>query len=204
MRHVAPSGFGSFSNPDSFVVDVAGNVTRSFADTSRTGGWITASVWSDDDADGYWDSGELALSGVTVTVAGGGQSVTDTHGEVEVFVPAGGYSISVSPLSGYSTTTTNPVTGTMTVGGTRTASFGQYKSVSTTVTGYVFTDTDGDGTMNGVEAGRSGVTVTAYIGTSTLYATAKSDAAGKYTFTLPTPAPGSGTTYSIGCAQVSG
>jgi prepilin-type N-terminal cleavage/methylation domain-containing protein len=204
LRHVAPSGFGSFSNPDSFVVDVAGNVTRSFADTSRTGGWITASVWSDDDADGYWDSGELALSGVTVTVAGGGQSVTDTHGEVEVFVPAGGYSISVSPLSGYSTTTTNPVTGTMTVGGTRTASFGQYKSVSTTVTGYVFTDTDGDGTMNGVEAGRSGVTVTAYIGTSTLYATAKSDAAGKYTFTLPTPAPGSGTTYSIGCAQVSG
>ncbi len=72
LRHVAPTGFGSFSNPDSFTIDVAGNVTRSFADTSRTGGWITASVWSDDDADGYWDSGESALSGVTVTVAGGG------------------------------------------------------------------------------------------------------------------------------------
>lgn len=204
LRHVAPTGFGSFSNPDSFTIDVAGNVTRSFADTSRTGGWITASVWSDDDADGYWDSGESALSGVTVSVAGGGQSVTDSHGQIETFVPAGGYSLSVTPLSGYSTTTTNPVTGTMTVGGTRTASFGQYRSVATTVTGYVFTDTDGSGTMNGVEVGRSGVTVSAYIGTSTLYSTTRTDAAGRYTFSLPTPAAGSGTTYSIGCAMVSG
>lgn len=204
LRHVAPSGFGSFSNPDSFTIDVAGNVTRSFADTSRTGGWITASVWSDDDSDGYWDAGESALSGVTVSVADGGQSVTNARGQIEAFVPAGAYSLSVTPLSGYSTTTTNPVTGTMTIGGTRTASFGQYKSVATTVTGYVFTDTDGSGTMNGIEAGRSGVTVSAYIGTSTLYSTTKTDAAGKYTFSLPTPAAGSGTTYSIGCAMVAG
>ncbi len=130
--------------------------------------------------------------------------MTDAHGQIETFVPAGTYSLSVTPLSGYSTTTTNPVTGTMTVGGTRTATFGQYKSVATTVTGYVFTDTDGSGTMNGIEAGRSGMTVSAYIGTSTIYSTTRTDAAGKYTFSLPTPAAGSGTTYSIGCAMVAG
>ncbi|MFN8586734.1 MAG: SdrD B-like domain-containing protein [Candidatus Eisenbacteria bacterium] len=204
LRHVAPQGFGSYSNPDSFTVDVAGNVSRSFADTSRTGGWITATVWSDDDADGVWDGGELALSGVTVIVAGGAQTVTNTSGQVQVFVPAGAWSLSVTPLSGYSTTTTNPVTGTMTVGGNQTARFGQYKSVATSVSGYVFKDTDGSGALNGIETGIANVTVTAYIGTSTTYATTKTDASGKYTFSLPTPAAGSGTTYSIGCAMVSG
>ncbi len=204
LRHVVPQGFGSFSIPDSFDLQVTSNQTRSFADTSRTGGWVTASVWNDDDADGTWDVDETALSGVTVTVAGGGQSVTNAHGQVEVFVPAGAWSVSVTPLSGYSTTTTNPATGTMTVGGRQSARFGQYKSVATTVTGYVFKDTDGSGTLNGIETGLSGVTVTAYIGTSTTYASTKTDASGKYTFTLPTPAVGSGTTYSIGSAMVSG
>lgn len=204
LRHVAPSGFGSFSKPDSFTLSVAGNETRSFADTSRTGGWVTATVWSDNDADGYWDKDEAALSGVTISVAGGGQALTNAQGMVEVFVPAGVYSISITPLSGYSTTTSNPVSGKMTIGGTQTVTFGQYKSVATTVTGYVFTDTDGSGTMNGIEAGRSGVTVSAYVGTSTLYSTTKTDAAGKYTFSLPTPSAGSGTTYSIGCAMVAG
>ncbi|MBI5170067.1 MAG: VCBS repeat-containing protein [Candidatus Eisenbacteria bacterium] len=204
LRHVAPAGFGSYSVPDSFTVDVAGNVTRSFADTSRTGGWITASVWSDDDADGYWDTGESALSGVTMSAGSGAQNLTDSRGRADLFVTAGPYSLSTTPLSGYSMTTANPVTGTMTIGGTRTAQFGQYRAVSTTVNGAVFTDTDGSGTWNGIETGRSGVTVTAYIGTSTLYSTTRTDAAGKYTFSLPTPAVGSGTTYSIGCAQVAG
>ena len=204
LRHTAPIGFGSYSSPDSFVVDVAANESRSFADTSRTGGWITASVWDDTDGNGVWGGSETALSGVTIALAGGGQGVTDAHGQFEMFAPAGAWSLSVTPLSGYSVTTGNPATGSMTMGGTQTAQFGLYRSVATTVSGCVFTDTDGSGTMNGAESGRSNVTVTAYVGTSTVYSTTRTDASGRYSFSLPTPASGSGTTYSIGCASISG
>lgn len=204
LRHVVPQGFGSYSSPDSFDLSVAASETRSFADTSRTGGWVTVSVWEDTDSDGAWDAGESALSGVTVSAAGGGMSVTDAQGQVELFVPIGAWSVSATPLADYSSTTTNPVTGTMTAGGRQTASFGQYRSSETTVTGYVFRDTDGSGAINGTEAGISGVTVRAYIGTSTICASTTTNASGLYTFTLPTPAAGSGTTYSIGASLVSG
>jgi len=204
LRHAPPVGFGSFSSPDSFVIDVAANESRSFADTSRTGGWITASVWDDTDGNGVWGGSETALSGVTVALAGGGQGVTNAQGRFEMFTPTGAWSLSVTPLSGYSVTTTNPATGSMTVGGTQTAQFGLYRSVATPVSGCVFTDTDGSGTMNGAESGRGNVTVTAYVGAATVYSTTRTDAAGRYSFSLPTPASGSGTTYSIGCASISG
>lgn len=204
LRHSAPSGYGSFSLPDSFTLSIAANESRSFADTTRTGGWVTVSVWDDANADGIWGAGEVALSGVTVTLAGGGQGITSLSGTVDMFVPAGAWSFTVTPLSGYSSTTANPVTGTMTAGQTQTATFGQYHSAATTVTGYVFTDADGSGTMNGAEAGRSGVTVTSYLGTSTVYSTTSTDVSGKYTFTLPTPSLGSGTTYSVGCGAIAG
>ena len=92
----------------------------------------------------------------------------------------------------------------MTVGGTRTATFGQYK---------VGRDDRDRLRVHGHRrqrhderhrGGRSGVTVTAHIGTSTTYPSTKTDAAGKLSFSLPTPAAGSGTTYSIGCAMVAG
>jgi hypothetical protein len=204
LRHVAPQGYGSFSSPDSFSISVSGAETRSFADTARTGGWVTVDVFEDTDGNGIRGAGESALGAVTVALSPvGTQAATNAGGQASLFSPTGSWHVGATPPAGYALTTTSPVAVVVTQGGTATATFGMRQSSGGTITGRVYHDTNGDGSYNGLDAGIAGVVVTvkdaagaATIGTGT------SAANGTYSISVP-PTSG-GSSYQVTCASVAG
>lgn len=207
LKHTPPTGYGTYSVPDSFVLAVASAETRSFADTARTGGTVSLHVWDDTDADGTQDAGEANLSGVTLTLSPGGQTAaTNNSGDASLFSSVGNWSVAATLPQNYSATTSNPVTGSMTAGGAVTAAIGMRTAANGTITGTVFNDANGNGTLDGAESGISGVTVTASTGGLlglVTQATAVTNASGVYTMSLPATT-GLGALYTLACAAQSG
>lgn len=160
LKHKPPPGYGVWTSPDSFVVTVGPAVSRSFADTARAGGTVTAYTYEDEDGDGFQDAGELAMANVTMTLAPGPDvQSTNTSGYSTHFSPVGNYTVTATPPDSFIATTTNPVSGTMVDGGSASYSFGLKQSAMSTFQGKVFTDNNRNGTLDGGEAGIQGVWV---------------------------------------------
>src|SRR5207249_5431484 len=107
--------------PDSFTVTVGPAASRSFADTVVSGGWITAKVFEDLDGNGVWKSGEPWREGESFTVTHSNDTEdTDDTGTALLFSKVGGFTLTLAVPDSFSCETSNPVTGTMTQGGSLT------------------------------------------------------------------------------------
>ncbi len=188
LRHVPPSGYGVYTSPDSFVVTVGPATTRSFADTATAGGWVTSFTYHDVDGDGIFDTpGDTVLAVTKVTVTPGPDvQYTDYTGYATNFARVGAYTVTVTAPDSFAATTTNPVSGTMTAGGSAAYSFGFRKSGMGTVKGKVFVDNNRDGLLSAGEPGLSGVyvMVTPDAG-STVVGWQYSDASGDFSIDVP-------------------
>lgn len=199
LKHTPPAGFGSYSSPDSFSLTVGPATTRSFADTARTGGWVTANVYSDLNTSGTFDAGEPAVSGVKLTFSPGGTvGYSDGSGNCTFFAQTGGYSVTCTPPDSFLTTSTNPVTGTMTTGGSAAIKFGVALNNKGTVEGTVFRDNNRNGTIDAGETGINNVWVgVTNDGGITILGFAYTDASGDYSIDVPVNDPPHTTPNSI-------
>jgi uncharacterized repeat protein (TIGR01451 family)/LPXTG-motif cell wall-anchored protein len=121
-------------------------------------GQIGDRVWFDVDADGVQDAGEVGINGVTLTLSGAGAGTDVTVGDGDyVFteLPAGTYTVVVTPPAGYTATTPTSVTYTLADGEIYLdADFGFTQLIdlelSKTVSpeSIVFTDTTQSGTFS--------------------------------------------------------
>jgi prepilin-type N-terminal cleavage/methylation domain-containing protein len=191
LKHTAPTGFGSYNSPDSFIVTIGPAITRSFSDTVKAGGWVTATVYNDLNGNAVQNFGEPVRSEVAVTLNPGNQMLyTDSLGQVRLFASTGGYSVAVTPPDSFIVTTPNPVSGTMVNNGTGSMVFGIQQSGTGTVSGTVFRDNNRNGV---VDAGETGIQ-NAYVvitpdGGITSLGYAYTDASGNYTINPPVNDP---------------
>lgn len=173
LKHIAPMGYGSWSNPDTFNVMV-GNaaVTRSFADTARAGGNVTIFAYNDANDNGVFDAGETGMSGIKFTMdpgsPGNTTGLTDANGYVTLFTGVGNYRITCTkPDSLGVTGASSSVTGSnpfdssspMTNGGSASVSIGLTSQLTNHISGKVFVDANRDGNLQGSEVGITGVWV---------------------------------------------
>ena len=205
LRHTAPMGYGSFAKPDSFVVNVAGPQSFTFADTACQGAWVNAKVWEDVNQNGVMDAGESVLPGVLVGMVPGGNSAsTNASGVASLFVPAGAWAVAATPPANYSLATINPVTGTAAGGAAIPIAFGMFKSTSGTLSGTVYLDKNSNATFDGTDTGISGVTVTVTDASgSASFASGTTDGSGNFSLTVPQNGSAA-TGYTITCAQPAG
>ena len=178
---------------------------------------LSGLVFSDDDASGALNGAETGLAGITVQLSGGPTTaadvVTGTGGRY-TFGPLapGTYTVTAVVPTGSTATTPNPVTVTVTAGTAATAPDIGLQGTSGSLTGPVFTDTDGNGVDDGAgDPARAGVTVTLSLnGTTVATTTTGTDGtysftglpAGTYTVTATTPAGTTATTPLTGTVVV--
>lgn len=201
LRHTPPQGYGTFSKPDSFVVTVAGtSLTRSFADTARTGGWINVHVWSDDNGNGKQESSEANLPGILVTKqAGQVSAATDAAGTVRAFAQVGGWSVTVSVPDTMTATTANPVTGVIANNGdSATVAVGLKLATTGHVTGTVYADNNKSGTREVTDLGIANVWVGVSLDNGLSYTCfATTDASGNYDIVVPANDPPRTNAYKV-------
>ncbi len=124
--------------------------------------------FNDLDGDGTWDGGEPALAGWTINISGdgGGALVTDANGFYETWVGGGSHTISETAQDGWSQTTPTAnggtyvftaVSGTIPGADKLNQNFGNFQNIS--VSGTVYRDYNGNGTVDGADVAMSGVTV---------------------------------------------
>ena len=202
LKHTPAAGYGSYSSPDTFNVTIStAAVTRSFADTAASGGWVTVKVFDDVDGDGTLDYTEGWLSSINVTLTGAtnASGTTDANGSALLFAGTGSYVVAPVPPDSLTPTTTSPLSGTMTNGGTGGPhTFGLKKQLVGHVKGTVFLDANRNGAMDGSETGIAdvwagvtndgGVTVLGYVNT---------DASGKYHIPVPINSPPTTSPYTV-------
>jgi prepilin-type N-terminal cleavage/methylation domain-containing protein len=188
LRHTPPSGYGVWSNPDSFVVNLTNAaVHHNFADTARAGGWVNVLAYNDANGNAIQDGGEGPLSGIQMAITPGTDVVfTDASGAAQLFAPVGGFSVAATPPDSLVSTTPNPVSGTMTNGGTASVVFGFKTSLIGTIKGKVFRDNNRNGIFDGTDSGIQNV----YVGVTpdnglTMLGYAYTDANGDYSIVVP-------------------
>ena len=205
LKHTPPAGYGSFTTPDSFSITLASTtITRSFADTARSGGNVTVSVYEDKDGSGTKDPGEGQLQSIGVTLAGT-TGYTDASGVVVLFSAPGTYSALVTVPDSMTCISTNPQTGTMTNGGSGSLTFGLKRSANGKIRGKVFKDTNKNGTYDAGEPGQQG----AWVGATkdagiNVAGYAYSDASGDYEIVVPANDPPRTTPYSVYVVPIAG
>lgn len=200
LRHTPPAGFGVRTSPDSFVVTIASApVTRSFADTARAGGTVSMFVYEDQDGNGAMNGAEGPLPGIQVTMSPGGETqATSASGTAALFAQEGGYSVQVLVPDSMTATTTNPVSGTMTNGGSASYSVGLKRSANGKLRGYVYRDNNRNMVRDSGEPGiqNAWVGVTTDAGVS-VQGYAYTDASGLYEITVPVNDPPRTQPYSV-------
>jgi prepilin-type N-terminal cleavage/methylation domain-containing protein len=199
LRQEVPEGYGAFA-PDTFVVNFLlsqSNVTHSFADTARHGGWIVTTCWQDTDGDDVRDVGEPLEARVPVTVNGDTRD-TDGSGQTAHFVSPGTWTVSATAPDSMYVTTTNPLTVTVVDGDTTAAEFGLVTGGTGTVTGKVWKDLDRDGVVDAGEPGIPGVWVAITKNATTeVLGFATTDASGDYSVEVPSNDPDHVTPYEL-------
>jgi fimbrial isopeptide formation D2 family protein/uncharacterized repeat protein (TIGR01451 family) len=136
-------------------------------DFGERGTFVSGIVWIDTDRDGTLDGGENGrLGGVTVTLSGTdllGNSVllttTTTITGFYIFdnLPAGNYVIEQTQPTGYGSSTPNTLSVNVPLTGLTDQNFGETVS---TLSGYVYVDSNNNGVFDAGESGIGGVTVT--------------------------------------------
>ncbi len=148
---------------------------------ARTSSMIRGRVFHDADADGMIDLGETGIPGVEIRLAGQSLSAqTDNFGAYFFALPAGSYSVQEVDPIGYTSTTANLVSVTVSAGQGVEVNYGDKSTQPTgVIIGTVFEDLDKDGIMNGIEEGMEGVHITLDSGVETY-----SNEKGIYAFTV--------------------
>jgi uncharacterized repeat protein (TIGR01451 family) len=159
------------TTPNTVVLNVTlGNSYRvDFGDvptgTSETWASILGAVFHDANGNGVQDSGEVGLSGVTVTLDGATAITTDLYGRYSFSTTvAGVHAVVETDLPGYRSTTPNTVVLNVTLGNSYGVDFGDVPTNTSetwaSILGAVFDDANGNGVQDSGEVGLSGVTVT--------------------------------------------
>lgn len=198
LRHTPPAGFGVFTSPDSFAITLVNTtITRSFADTARSGGWAQLSIFEDLDGNGTQGSGEGPLAGIPVSTSGS-SDYTNSSGVVSLFVSPGTYSAHVTVPDSMRSTTANPQTGSMSNGGSASHSFGLQRSANGKLRGKVFKDVNKNGVLDSGETGIQGVWVGATTdGGISVAGYATTDVNGDYEVVVPANDPPRTRPYSL-------
>lgn len=206
LKHIAPSGYGILTSPDSTMITLGPGTTYSFADTAKTGGQVHARVYRDLNGNGYRDDGEPGEPDIQLTGTPGPDiEFTGGNGEATVFAQVGAFTITLSPPDSLMTTTPNPVTGIMMNGDTASVAFGVRPTPLGTVAGKVFRDVNRNGILDGGEVGMPNVWVgvTRDAGT-TVSGYTSTDANGDYTIRAPANDPPRTVSYSVFMSPPSG
>src|SRR6266545_38792 len=161
VREIDPAGYTS-TTANSVPVNVApgGAANANFGDQQQ--GTISGTVFSDLNGDRAQNAGEGGLGGVTIELVNSSGTVvatTTTAGNGSYLfsgVTAGNYTVHETDPSGYASTTANTVPVSIVAGGAATANFGDQQQ--STISGTVFSDLNGDGTLNTAEIGTGGAT----------------------------------------------
>ncbi|MBI1291994.1 hypothetical protein GC173_12250, partial [bacterium] len=162
-----PAGTSVTSTNPVTITLTAGQTNNSGDFTLLMRGSVTGTVYTDTNGNGSKDDGETGIGGVLVTVTNGlGGSFTDTteaDGTWSVSgVPAGEASVNVNdadlPAGAVQTGGNDPTTVTV-VGGSSVDTADGYQ-LRGSVTGTVYTDTNGNGSKDDGETGIGGVLVT--------------------------------------------
>ena len=205
-EYTTPAGYVNFSSPESLSVTVPPATTRSFPNVPIEGGIIHTFVFVDADNDGAFDAGETGRSAVKVVYSPAARTqYTDVSGQDSAFTSVGSYTVTVTAPDSFIVTTTNPVTGTMTDGGSESVSFGIYRAAIGTIRGTVFRDNNRNQTQDMGEGGFEGVWVGVTTdGGLTVPGYAYTDASGNYSVTVPINDPPHTTPYSVMCIPPAG
>ena len=164
---------GSFTGSTSSSVTLSGGGTQTgnvgLQTALTVGGIVSGVVFSDQNGNGVRDTGEAVQGGVTVFLDANGNGTLDT-GEVSAATGATGqFSLTATtngqatlravPTGSFTSSTSSVVN--LTGGNTLTSNVGLRAAagVGGTVTGSVFVDANGNGTLDTGEQARSGVTV---------------------------------------------
>src|SRR5262249_51179587 len=133
---------------------------KDLADTSMAGGWVNAFAYKDANSSASWDAGDTPLQNILLTLNPGNRTAyTDVNGNASLFAGVGTYTLAATLPDSFVTTTSNPVTGSMSNGGSGSAQFGMANGTTATVRGTVFLDVNKNGTLDAGEAGVPGVWV---------------------------------------------
>lgn len=151
---------------------------------------LSGRVFIDTDEDGVFDGGESAYTGgATITLSGdsSGSNTSAANGYYAFTVGDGGtYTLTLTVPGGY-TNTESTVESGITISGANSANhdFGIKLSAAPTISGVVFTDTDGDGIFDGGESGKPDVSVRLYYQSNltNIIANTTTAANGSYSFT---------------------
>ena len=199
LRHIAPTGYGILTTPDSTTVTLGPSATFSFADTARSGGHVHVRAFRDENGNGYRDAGERGERDLKVTgTPGPDVAYTDAAGQATLFVTTGAFTVTLTPPDSFMTTTPNPVSGVMLNGDTASVAFGVRPTPVGTVAGKVFRDANRNGVPDGGEIGMPGVWVgvTRDAGT-TISGYALTDDNGDYTILAPVNDPPHVSSYAV-------
>ncbi|MCI0479729.1 carboxypeptidase regulatory-like domain-containing protein, partial [Candidatus Uhrbacteria bacterium] len=147
--------------------------------STRSSSTIYGKVYQDVDGDGTPDPGESGIPRVEIRLTGQSRSVlTDNFGMFYFPLPAGTYSLTEVDPPGYTSTTANMVSVTLTAGQMATVNFGDRSSTPTgKIRGVVFEDLDMNGVKSSGEDGIRNVLVSLDNGSQAL-----TDTAGYYSF----------------------
>lgn len=186
VRETDPVGFASTTpNQRTVSLTAGGAATASFGD--QPVGTISGMVFLDRNGDAIPEPGEPALEGVKVVLTGTSVSLTNiTSADGTYSFPGlvpGIYLVEETDPAGFSSTSPNQRTVSLSPHGAGTANFGDQPSG--TISGRVFDDSNGDGLDQPGEPGLAGVIIVASGESGTL--TTATTAVGTYSFTGLTP-----------------
>jgi uncharacterized protein (DUF2141 family) len=195
-----PSGYVSTGDTQAPNDNMIGSITVTAGGTSAGNNFldwkpatITGTVYNDQNGSGSFDTGEPGLSGVTVTLRNGAVIVatttTDSGGNYSFTnLVAGTYSVTETDPAGFTSTgdtqapNDNTISSIVLAAGATSAGNNFFDWQPATVSGSVYNDLNGDGSLTAGEPGIIGVTVTLKNGATTV-ATATTIAGGSYSFT---------------------
>src|SRR5579883_1808866 len=179
----APTGYSATSAGSQTVAVAGGASVNGLTFALQPAGQISGVVYNDLNANGTQDAGESPVAGATVTLDRGADGTvestvtTDATGKFTFTgVPNGPNTLAVTAPGFAPSTQTVTETGAAAT----TADVGLLKQA--VVTGTVFNDVNGNGTLDAGEFGLGGVTVTLTEPDGTTTLTTTTDANGTYTF----------------------
>src|SRR6266545_467947 len=186
VRETDPAGYTS-TTANSVPVNVApgGAANANFGDQQQ--GTVSGTVFSDLNGDGALNGGESGLGGVTIELLDSSGTVvatTSTAGNGSYLfsgVTPGNDTVRETDPTGYVSTSANSVPVNVAPGGAANANFGDQQQ--STISGTVFSDLNGDGTLDTGEIGIGGVTIELVDANGIVIATTTTLADGSYSFT---------------------
>ncbi len=190
IQEIDPPGYTSTTaNLVSITLAAGQTQVVYFGDRSNLPvGTIRGTVFEDLDQNGVRNGEERGLPSVLISLDNGAETYTNNTGYYSFVVQQGTYQVVETDPIGYSSTTPNAASATIAnEGDSITVNFGDYGGpVYGTLHGYVYLDTNEDGSRGSGEEGLPNVVVRVSTGDSTM-----TNAKGYFKFTL---APG---TYSL-------